>query len=169
MPLCHQNQVWPPLAEQGHQEVTITLSTRLPMVSMSRASESLVGAWVKSCRVRGRLSMLMMARPKSSKACSIGSISREQVGWWYQHRPICFKKFFHFSSHIWANVVVLQPNVVSISSSLVWKAEIFQNVQLHEGVDVSIRGHQWRFSSFMNTDPYHHWAAITYRAGSWMQ
>ena len=22
MPLCHQNQVWPPLAEQGHQEVT---------------------------------------------------------------------------------------------------------------------------------------------------
>ena len=22
MPLCHQNQVWPPLAVQGHQEVT---------------------------------------------------------------------------------------------------------------------------------------------------
>ena len=125
-------------SSRGHR----TLSTRLPMVSMSRASESLVGAWANSCRVRGRLSLLMMARPKSSKACSIGSI--------------CFKKFFHCSSHIWANVVVLQPNVVSISSSLVWKAEVFQNVQLHEGVDVSIRSHQCRFSSFMNTNPYHH-------------
>ena len=46
-----------------------------------------------------------MARPKSSKACSIGSISRGQ-GSWYQHRPICFKKFFHCSSYIWANVVI---------------------------------------------------------------
>ena len=59
---------------RGHK----TLSTRLPMVSMSRASESLVGAWV--IRVRGRLFLLMMARPQSSKACSIGSISRKQVG-----------------------------------------------------------------------------------------
>ena len=64
-------------------------------------------AWANSCRVRGRLSPLMMAWPKSSNACSIGSISRGQ-------RPICFKKFFHCSSHIWTNVVVLQPNVVSI-------------------------------------------------------
>ena len=40
------------------------------------------------------------------------------------------------------NVVVLQPNVVSISFSLVCQAEVFQNVQLHEGVDVSIRSHQ---------------------------
>ena len=63
-------------SSRGHR----TLSTRLPMVSMSRASESLVGAWANSCRVRGRLSLLMMARPKSSNACSIGSISREQVG-----------------------------------------------------------------------------------------
>ena len=95
---------------RGHR----TLPTRLPMVSMSRASKSLVGSWANSCRVRGRLSLLMMARPKSSNACSIGSISREQEG----HGT---------SSHIWANVVVLQPNVVSISSSLVWKAEVFQN------------------------------------------
>ena len=58
MPLCHQNQVWPPLVEQGHQEVTEhALSTRLPVVSMSRGSESLVGAWANSCRVRGRLSL----------------------------------------------------------------------------------------------------------------
>ena len=63
-------------SSRGHR----TLSTRLPMVSMSRASESLVGAWANSCRVRDRLSLLMMALPKSSKACSIGSISREQVG-----------------------------------------------------------------------------------------
>ena len=63
-------------SSRGHR----TLSTRLPMVSMSKASESLVGAWANSCRVRGRLSLLMMARPKSSKACPIGSISREQVG-----------------------------------------------------------------------------------------
>ena len=63
-------------SSSGHR----TLSTRLPMVSMSRASKSLVGAWANSCRVRGRLSLLMMAQPKSSKACSIGSISREQVG-----------------------------------------------------------------------------------------
>ena len=56
-----------------------TLSSRLSMVSMSRASESLVGAWANSCRVRGRLSLLMIAQPKSPKACSIGSISREQV------------------------------------------------------------------------------------------
>ena len=47
---------------------------------MSRASESMVGAWANSCRVRGRLSLSMMARPKSSKACSIGFISRKQVG-----------------------------------------------------------------------------------------
>ena len=63
-------------SSRGHR----TLSTRLHMVSMSRASESLVGAWANSCRVRGRLSLLMMARTKSSKACSIGSISGEQVG-----------------------------------------------------------------------------------------
>ena len=30
----------------------------------------------------------------------------------------------------------MQPNVVSISSSLVWKTKVFQNVELHEGVDV---------------------------------
>ena len=47
----------------GHR----TLSTRLHMVSMSRASESLVGAWANSCRVRGRLSLLMMARPSHPK------------------------------------------------------------------------------------------------------
>ena len=63
-------------SSRGHR----TLSTRLPMVSMSRATESLFGAWANSCRVRGKLSLLMMARPKSSKACSIGSISREPVG-----------------------------------------------------------------------------------------
>ena len=33
------------------------------------------------------------------------------------------QELFHCSSHIWANVVVLQPIVVSISASLVWKAE----------------------------------------------
>ena len=45
---------------------------------MSRASESLIGAWANSCRVRGRLSLLMMAPSNSSKACSIRSISSEQ-------------------------------------------------------------------------------------------
>ena len=83
-----------------------------------------------------------MARPKSSKACSIGSISREQVGYANSTGPYASKKIFHCSSHLWANVVVLQPNVVSISYSLVWKAEVFQNVQLQEGGDVSIRSHQ---------------------------
>ena len=82
-------------SSRGHR----TLSTRLPMVSMSRASKSLVGDWANSCRVRGRLSRLMMATPKSSNACSIGSISREKEGRWYQHRPMCFKKFFYCSSH----------------------------------------------------------------------
>ena len=95
MPLCHQIQVWPPLAEQGHQlRGHRTLSTRLPMVSMSRASESLVGAWANSCRVRGRLSLLMMARPKSSKACSIGSISREQVGHGTITSPYASRNYF---------------------------------------------------------------------------
>ena len=136
MPLCHQNQVWLPLAEQGHQEVAEHCPLSEPMVAMSRASESWVRSWAYSCRVRGRLSLLMMARPKSSKSCSIGSIS------WYQQQPICFKEFFFCSSHMWANVGVLQPNVVSIGSSLMWKALLFQNVQLHEGVDVSIRRNQ---------------------------
>ena len=120
---------------RGH----ITLSTGLPMVSMPRESESLVGAWANSCRVRGRLSLLMMARPKSSKTCSIGFISREQVGQGTSTSPYASRKSFHCSSHIWGNVVVLQPNVVSICSSLVWKAEVFLNIQLHEGV--SIRSH----------------------------
>ena len=94
MPLCYQNQVWPPLAEQGHQEVTENSPLRLPMVSMSRASESLVGAWANSCRVRGRLSLLMVARPKSSKACSIGSISREQVGHGTSTGPYASRNYF---------------------------------------------------------------------------
>ena len=103
-------------SSRGH----ITLSTRLPMVSMSRASGSLVGAWSNSCRVSGRLSLLMMARPKSSKAGSIGS--REQVVHGTRTSPgHMLQEFVHCSSHIWANVVVLQPNVVSISSSLVWR------------------------------------------------
>ena len=80
MPLCHQNQVWPPLAEQGHQEVTEHCPQGYQWVQCPKASESLVGAWANSCRVRGRLSLLMTARPKSFKACSMGSISREQVG-----------------------------------------------------------------------------------------
>ena len=99
---------------------------------------------------RGRLFLSMMARPKSSKACLIGSISREQVG--HGNRA----KLFYCSSHMLANIVVLQQNALFISSSLVWKAVVFQNVQLHEGVDVSIRSHQYRYSSFVNTGPYHH-------------
>ena len=88
-------------SSRGHR----TLSTRLPMVSLSRASESLVGAWANSCRVRGRLSLLMMARPKSSKACSIWSISREQVGHGTSTVPYASnKKLFHCNSHIWSNV-----------------------------------------------------------------
>ena len=90
-------------SSRGHR----TLSTRLPIVAMSRASKSLVGAWANSCRVRGRLSLLMMARPKSSKACSIGSISREQVGHGTSSGPYASRNSFHCSSHIWANVVVL--------------------------------------------------------------
>ena len=122
---------------RGHR----TLSTRLTMVSMSRASKSLVRAWANSCRVRGRLFLLMMARLKSSNACSIGSICREQDGHGTSTAHM-LQEFFHCSSHIWPNAVVLQSNAVSISSSFVWKAEISQNVQLHEGVDVSIRSHQ---------------------------
>ena len=152
MPSCHQKSSMATpggtRSSRGHR----TLSTRLPMVSMSRASESLVGAWANSCRVTGRLSMLMMARQKSSKACSIGSISREQVGHGTSTSPYASRNSLTAAAIYGQNVVVLQPNVVSISSSLVWKAEVFQNVQLHEGVDVSIRSHQWRFSSFMNTD-----------------
>ena len=94
-----------------------TVSTRLPMVSMSRASESLVRArsynslvraWANSCRVRGRLSLFMMARPKSSKECSIGSISREQVGHGTSTSPYTSRNYFTAAA-IWANVVVLQP------------------------------------------------------------
>ena len=36
----------------------------------------------------------------------------------------------------------IRSRVVSISSSLVCKAEVFKNIQLHDGVDVSTRGHQ---------------------------
>ena len=83
----------------------------------------------------------MMARPKSSKACSIGS--REQVVHGTRTSPgHMLQEFFHCSSDIWANVVVLQPNVVSIKFFLGVEAEVFQNVQLHEGVDISIRSHQ---------------------------
>ena len=79
---CLQNQVWPQAtpgrtrASRGRR----TLSTRLPMVAINVQSvrESWVRAWANSCRVRGRLSLLMMARPKSTKACSIGSISRSK-------------------------------------------------------------------------------------------
>ena len=48
MPPCLQNQVCPPLAELGFKRGRRTLCTRLPMVSMCRASESLVRAWAKS-------------------------------------------------------------------------------------------------------------------------
>ena len=44
MPLGYQNQVWPPLAELGHQQIAEHCPQGLPMISMSRASESLVGA-----------------------------------------------------------------------------------------------------------------------------
>ena len=80
-------------SSRGHR----TLSTRLPMVSMSRASEYLVGAYSNSCRVRGRLSLLMMARPNSSKAYSIGmigSISREQVGHGTSTGPYASRNYF---------------------------------------------------------------------------
>ena len=77
-------------SSRGHR----TLSTRLPMVSMSRASESLVGAWAYSCRVKDRLSMLMMARPKASKECVIGSISREQVGHGTSTGPYASRNYF---------------------------------------------------------------------------
>ena len=40
-----------------------TLSTRLSMVSKCKASDSLVRTWANPCRVRGRLSLSMMARP----------------------------------------------------------------------------------------------------------
>ena len=114
-------------SSRGHR----TLSIGLPMVSISRASESLVGAWANSCRVRGRLSLLMLARPKSSKACSIGYIYREQVGHGTNTSSYASRNSFTAAAILWANAVVLQPNVASISSSLVWKAKVFQNVQLH--------------------------------------
>ena len=87
----------------------------------------------------------MIARPKSSKACSIGSISREQVSHGTSTGPYASRNSFTAAAIYGANVVVLQPNVVSISSSFVWKAEIFQNVQLQEGVDGSIWSHQMTF------------------------
>ena len=66
------------------------------------ASESLVGAWANSCRVRGRLSLLMMTRPKSSKACSRGSISSFSSKWVMVPAPahITSRIFYHCSSHM---------------------------------------------------------------------
>ena len=141
MPLCQQNQSIATVAEVGHQEVAEHCPQ--PMVSMASASECLVGAWANSCKVGGKLSLLMMARPKSSKACSIGSISREQAGHGTITSPCATRNYFTAAAIYGQDV--LQQNVVSISSSLVWKAEVFQNVQLHEGVDVTIRSHRLRF------------------------
>ena len=93
MPLCHQNQVATPgktRSSRGRR----TLSTRLHVVSMSRAFESLVRAWANPCTVRGRLSLLMMTRPKSSKAYSIGSISKEQVGHGISTSPYASRNSF---------------------------------------------------------------------------
>ena len=144
MQISHQNHVWPPLAEQGYQEVTEHyLHGYLWFQCPERPN-----LWSEPGLIHAELEvlfLLMMAPPKSSKECSIGSISREQVGHGTSTGPYASRNSFTAAAiygQIWANVVVLQPNVVSITSSLVWKAEVFQNVQLHESVGVSIRSHQ---------------------------
>ena len=122
-------------SSRGHR----TLSTRLPMVSMSRASGSLVGAWSNSCRVSGRLSLLMMARPKSTKACSIGS--REQVVHGTRTSPYA-SRIFSLQQRYMGKRSRLAAECCFHKFFLGVEAEVFQSVQLHEGVDVSIRSHQ---------------------------
>ena len=105
----------------GHR----TLSTRLPMVVMSRASESLVGAWDNSCKVRGRLPLLLMARAKSSKACSINNRSR-----------LTAEYFFH-------QFFLRVEGRGSPECPAPWRRWRFHPEPL------------MTFSSFMNTNPYH--------------
>ena len=64
------------------------------MVSMSRASESLVGAWANSCKVRGRLSLLMMARPVIQSMLNRVHIYREQVGRGTSTGPYASRNYF---------------------------------------------------------------------------
>ena len=120
-----------------------TLSTRFP--------KSLVGAWANSCRVRGRLSLVMMARPKSSKACSIGSIPREQV-------------MVPAPAHMLQEIISLQQPYMDKCCF----HKFFLGVKGRSFPEYPATWMRWRFHpeppmtfSFMNTDPYHHWAAIT--------
>ena len=74
--------------------------------------------------------------------CMLAYISVEKVGHGYSTSPSASRNAIPAAAIMSANAVVLQSNVVSICCSLMWKAEFFQNVQLHEGLDVSIRSHQ---------------------------
>ena len=160
MPLCHQTSSMATpnrtRSSRGHR----TLSTRLPMDSVSRASESLVGARAISCRVRSRLSLLMMARPNLSKTCSIWSRSREHVGHGTSTGPYATRMLF--------TAAAIYGQTSRFAAECCFH-KFFLGVDGRGFPECPATWRRWRFhpespmtfSSFMITDPYHHWAAIT--------
>ena len=139
----------------------VILSTRLLMLSWGSASHSSVSAWANCCNVWGIMFLPLMARPKASQACSMGFISGEQAGHGICCTSLGVKKFSHQKRPMWSCVVVLELEVISIYPSCIWKTLGLQDVTVDDGVDVSFRYSQWRFSAIVYSGPYHHWASTS--------
>ena len=60
------------------------------------------------------------------------------------------------TSHMFQEIISLQQPYMGKRNRLAAECCVHNFFLGVEGVDVSIRSHQLRFSLFMNTDPYHH-------------
>ena len=94
---------------------------------MCRASHSLVRACANLCRVRG----IDPVNDGTTKVLQ-SMLNGEQVGHGNSASSSASRNYFTAAAILYVGKRygqnVLQPNVVSISSSLVWKAVGFQNV-----------------------------------------
>ena len=80
---------------------------------------------------------------------------------WHLLHVLGVKKFSHQKRPMWSCVVVLELEVISIYPSCIWKTLGLQDVTVDDGVDVSFRYSQWRFSAIVYSGPYHHWASTS--------